>query len=114
MRMFLLVVVTIVFAGCSTLGTPTQSADNHAKIYRVTAQGHNQTKMKSLYKIVMQNANRICKKKERKYIHVLQLVDEMGTGYNADYSTVIHFKRPQLYLTFSCVDEKVGRVVLVK
>jgi hypothetical protein len=113
MRVFL-VVVAFILAGCSGLEPSADQASNHTRIYMVTAKGSNQTKMGSLYKSVMQSANTVCKEKKRKYIHIIQLVDEAGTGYDSSYSTVIHFKRPQLYLTFSCLDQKVGKVVLVK
>lgn len=107
-----IVLIAVLLAGCAS--TPTANQYDSKIVYLAQASGNNQTSMASLYKIVIDDANYVCKRKNFKYIKIVNLLDETGAAYDASYHTMIHFKRPQLNLSFRCVDYKKGRTILVK
>ncbi len=113
MMKIVLLLVTFVLVGCSGL-TPTNNKTSAPTVYGVAVTGNNQTNMKLLYNSVINTANKLCKNKKQKYIQIISLTDESGAGYDPLRLSVVHFKRPSLHLSFSCIDIKKARVVLVK
>lgn len=107
-----IILITIFFAGCANI--PSKKQFNPNIMYTAHARGNNQSSMSSLYKIVMNDANNVCKSKEAKYIQIVSLLDETGMAYDASYHVPIHFKRPQLNLSFRCINHKKRRTILVK
>lgn len=109
----LIFLIPFIFIGCVSM-PPIYKKTNVHNIYEAVASGNNRTKMKRLYKIVINDANALCKSKKRKYIQIISLTDESGVGYDSFYLHAVHFKRPALHLSFSCVNIKKSRVILVK
>ena len=112
MNIFILL-MAVLLAGCANNAALAKQFNPNV-VYLARASGDNQSFMSSLYKIVINDANAVCKSKKYKYIKIVSLLDETGVAYDASYHMPIHFKRPQLNLSFRCVDYKKGRVILVK
>jgi hypothetical protein len=115
MGVFLLV-IAFVLSGCAATAVAPQSIkkENSATVYRLTVNGNNKTPLRSLYKQALLEANGICKVKRRLYVHIIDTTDETGTGYDPQSAQTIHFKRPKIHLSFSCLNKKTSHSLLVK